>query len=761
MTFHHPRVWFTLLCVFTLTACSEGHPDDLPGAVNNPYPDVSISESSTVNIDPADSAMTYAVPVNLSRAAPEGGQIRFRTTSGTALPDRDYEEHSGSVSFNEGQRQVNIPVQLLNDSGRSLARDFRIELTGANNAFLTGNVSHTVTISAREQTNDDQALATLNLPNQIDWTAPTEGVFEYSVVIPLSARTAQDASVEIRVIPGTARLGEHIEKVTGIHCEQQVCAIEAGKTELSFSLPVYGHPSQDPRTFQLQFLSPEGLELPQQREVDVVISYSDEVEAALNVPQLLTLRMPSAERAPLAYPIVFTLSHQLQAPATLEWRTVDGSAFAGQHYVAVESTGDDANVLRAGATEFAFELELLHDADLDDNVTFQLQLVSAEGLMLPEERIIDIEIVNSNGAGLVTPSVSLPSEVIYHEPLETKDYSIYLPLSEAMPQDGSLRVSLIEQTARHQLDFVAYTEVIEVSEYSTEVNVPVRLLYNPEQTDDREFRVELSSPSNLALPSERSFNVRVVDAGNAAPEPLLQLTPDLIRVPAPAVSMGPQEVTLYFELSDELTETAGITVRSRNGSAASGVDFNEVAMVDYQLLEGSKALEITLQILATTSDEQREFELVFSQAQGIRLPESRSVTVQIDPRNTSMIPVLEVPTVGVELVAPEDRGDCALNGDREELFCRRHIALPFSDFAPLQGRLRVITQDRTARNEIEFELLNEELTFGIGSREVLIPIWVSSVSAAVDFELIVQSGTNLQLPDTSEQRVISVVIQPY
>ena len=762
----HPRVWLIFLCVFVISACSEGHPDDQPGAVNNPHPDVAVRESSSVSIDPADSGMTYSVPVTFSRAAPEAGSIRFRTVAGTALAGRDFTQTNDSVSFSEGQRQLNIPVELFNDSERSVARDFRIELTGANNAFLTENVSHTITLTPREQPNSDgenTPMAVLNLPTQISWVAPTQGTYEYSVVIPFSQRLTADATVEVRVVPGSARLGEHIDSLIGSNCADGVCEAKAGATELTFKVPVRGGQYENDRSFRLQFLSPEGLELPQQREVEVTLTYTNDGDAELpsiNAPQGLTLRMPTADRTPLAYPIVFTLSQPLQEAATIEWRTVDDTAFADTHYVAVDATGANSVELDAGVREFGFELELLHDPELTDNVNFQLQLVSAQGLTLPQERLIDVEVTNSNAAGVVTPSISLPTEVVYHEPLETKLYDIYLPLSEAIPQDGSLRVSLIELSARDQVDFMAYTSTVDVSANSTEVRVPLELLYNPEETEDRELRVELSAPQNLLLNAQREFTVRIVDSGSAAPEPLLQLTPDLIRVPTPAGTMDPQEVTLYFELSDSLPTEANVTVRSRNGSAATGIDFNEVALVSQVVEAGNNELEVTLTLLPTTSAEPREFELLFSHAEGMRLPESRSVTVQIDPRNTPVIPELMVPGDSVVITAPQNRGTCD-NNDRDESFCRRLIALPFSDFSPLQGRLRVVTQDRTARNTEEFELLNEVISFAMGAREVIIPLHVEPTAEPILFELILQTGTNLQLPDIAEDRVITVVIEPY
>lgn len=103
-------ITFLFASMMSLTACNEVHPDNEPGAVNNPYPELSVAANSTVSIDAADASMVYSIPVNLSVAAPENGQVNFRLISGTAIQGRDYEASSGMAAFNKGDRQTNIEI---------------------------------------------------------------------------------------------------------------------------------------------------------------------------------------------------------------------------------------------------------------------------------------------------------------------------------------------------------------------------------------------------------------------------------------------------------------------------------------------------------------------------------------------------------------------------------------------------------------------------------------------------------------------------
>src|SRR5690554_624333 len=104
--------FFMVAALLILSGCNEEHPDNLAGAVNNPYPQISMAEASTVSIDAADDSMVYSVPVSFSVAAPASGQIQFRLVSGTAIKARDYAATTGVVSFAQGDRQANIEITL-------------------------------------------------------------------------------------------------------------------------------------------------------------------------------------------------------------------------------------------------------------------------------------------------------------------------------------------------------------------------------------------------------------------------------------------------------------------------------------------------------------------------------------------------------------------------------------------------------------------------------------------------------------------------
>ncbi|RUO42833.1 hypothetical protein CWE15_05365 [Aliidiomarina taiwanensis] len=738
-------VVFFLFSIALLSGCNEEHPDNVPGAVNNPFPEITLAGSSTVTMDAADASMVYSIPVNFSLAAPIAGEVKFRLVAGSAIEGRDYVAGSGAVPFNEGERQANIEVTLLNDPARTQAREFRVELLPSVNARLGSTVVQTVSITPVDVSGQPDAVSVLNIPTQRTLVAPTSGEEEYVFVLPLTERLRQDATVSIHMLAGTAQEGTHFRSLTGSQCENGVCSIAAGAQELVFSVPVIGLAIDDALSFTLQFLSAEGLDLSSNREMEVVLNYNASVQVPdLNVPSSLNLRMPSVERESTAYPIIFTLSDMLSQSATLEWRTVDDTAVAGVHYQAVDATGAGAVNVNAGQREVEIELVLMHDQGTKEDVGFWIQLVSAEGIKLPAERSVYVTITHSNEDTSAYPRVSAPSTLTVHEPAAgAKDARLNLTLTEVLSEVAELGVTFIDDSATVDTDYAVVSEQFVVEKGMGVISVPLRLLVNAAETSTQHFQVELHSPLHLNLPSEPAITVAIVDNGAPAPAPYLTLSPQLIKVPVPRWNVS-ENISLYFPLSDQATG-ASVQVQGRNGTALSGVDFDP----NIQATVNGDQLTVDVTLLPQDlGGEPKEFDLLFTQANGLTLPESRMVTVQIEPRDTPTLPELIPPSGTVGYTAPSA-------GEPAE----RVLVLPFTNVAPLAGTLTVFVENGTALEGTDFTLTSASPSFTIGAQEVVVELEIEPSASGKTFRLILQSAENLVLPSSVEERVIDVSVQ--
>ena len=89
----------------------------------------------TVEITPAADSVpeggTWATTVTLSMAVAEPVSVRWRTSDGTAVSDRDYGGMSAEVVFAPGERSKPIAVKTMKDGVSELAEMFYVALDGA------------------------------------------------------------------------------------------------------------------------------------------------------------------------------------------------------------------------------------------------------------------------------------------------------------------------------------------------------------------------------------------------------------------------------------------------------------------------------------------------------------------------------------------------------------------------------------------------------------------------------------------------------
>lgn len=747
-------VFALVVSLLMLSACDEQHPDNIPGAVNNPYPTISVEASSSIQFSDSDSSITHSIPVIFDVAAPVAGTIKYRVVEGTAKAVRDYTSAATEVAFAKGDRQAAIELEVLNDAGRNVDRSFRVELLPSQYATLGDSLNYTVSIVAREDLDEPgESQSQLTIPTSLTFVAPVEGEENYAVVLPLSERIVNDAEVTIATQAGTAREGIHYRAISGEHCTAGVCTIAAGEQELVFTLPIIGMAERGSKGFKLQFISSTGIELSQNREVDVTLNYSGELEVpTLTPPNQLSLRMPSVERGNITYPVILPLSGMLQQEAKLEWRTVGDTAIAGTHYRAVDATGDQAQAIAAGQQEIEIELQLQHDQATTEDTGFQIQLVSADGINLPSERTIYVNIPHSNAGAPSYPRISFPNKFVVHEPAAgKKDVRLNLALTEALKEAAELSVRLHSETADLGVDYELPNAQLFFPRGSNEVAIPIRLLANNEATETQTFTVELHSPLNVSLPRDPTFTVDIIEQIEPAPSPYLTLSPYFIRVPVPRWNV-PEDITLYFQLSEE-APGASVNVQSRNGTAKAGVDF--VQTIQASVHGGQVNVDMTL-LPQDLADTPREFELVFSDANGLTLPENRLVTIQLEPTATPALPSVippkpideDSPYPVVSFTAP------SVGGDK-----KRRLVLPFSNVAPLAGTLTVISENGSAAEGADYTVTSYSPSFSIGAQEVVVELELEPSASGKAFRIILESAENLVLPSVFEERIIDVRVQ--
>jgi hypothetical protein len=119
---------------------------------------------------------------------------------------------------------------------------------------------------------------------------------------------------------------------------------------------------------------------------------------------------PASQTPDLKATIVVRLSEPLPGNATITWRTVDGSAIAGQHYLAAEQT-----LLmkpKTGKLEYFFKVSLKKaDGTPEPDRTFGVEIVSVTGPVTITDGDATVTIVDDDSA----PAISLGGDTSFPE----------------------------------------------------------------------------------------------------------------------------------------------------------------------------------------------------------------------------------------------------------------------------------------------------------------------------------------------------------
>ncbi len=191
------------------------HDDDSLPAVGCSAPAYTVTES----------AGPVIITVTLSAPYPEVVTVDYATTAGTAIPGADYDDISGTLSFDPGTTVQTLAVPIHDDArSESPYETVTLALSNPTNATLGPYNPVSLTIV------DDDTLPT------VAFAAPSYSVSEAAdiarITVTLSRPYVLTATVDYATTAGTATPGEDYIAVSG------TLAFAPGVTVQSFAVPI-------------------------------------------------------------------------------------------------------------------------------------------------------------------------------------------------------------------------------------------------------------------------------------------------------------------------------------------------------------------------------------------------------------------------------------------------------------------------------------------------------------------------------------------
>ncbi len=412
-------------------------------------------------------------------------QAEFRTRNGTARAGADYTATAGTLRFETNEIAKLIVVPLRNDSRAETNKSFSVTLANPVTPATLGNpATNIVTISS-----DDHGFEFVR-----DVFATSEPVGMATITVRRGGTGSDKVSVGYRVTSGTARAGEDFIARHGR------LVFRAGETEKTFTVRVLADGlTEGDETVSLTLANPSArASLGLRQTATLTIEDTDSV---IQFSYAQDVAEPDVACAAL-----LVRSGLMELPATVRFRTSDGTATAGADYEAANTTVEFA----PGQQYAGVAVTVLNDGLVEGQETLFLHLSDPTGgaALGAASNLVAFITDNDAGLGFVNTNVMV------------NESSGFVTLTVRRFDDGPgpLMVEYVTSngTATAGINYVAQNGVVSVMEPLGKNTFAIPLLDECGLTNNRVFTVRLRNPSGSGVVGANSEAVVTVQGNDPA-----------------------------------------------------------------------------------------------------------------------------------------------------------------------------------------------------------------------------------------------------
>lgn len=253
--------------------------------------------------------------------------------------------------------------------------------------------------------------------------------------------------------------------------------------------------------------------------------------------------------------ITVSLDEAASGIVTIEYETEDGSATAGEDYVATSGT----LTFQPGESEKTIAVTLLPDDVNEGDETFTLALTQNGEVTRVDQVIRD----DDDGGGTPLPSVSIADASVDESAGEV---FVTLTLSAASATPVSVDVATADGTATAGSDYVDAATTATFAAGETTATVRIALIDDAAAEATEQFDVVLSAPNGASLGDGRG-TVTITD-GDVAPP-----ADPVVSIAGVTASEADGVANLTLTLSQASADPVTVTLSPASGTAVAGADF--------------------------------------------------------------------------------------------------------------------------------------------------------------------------------------------
>lgn len=553
---------------------------------------------------------TAAVVVRLASASTEPVTVRWATQAATAAAGSDFRAEAGTITFQPGEMARTLHLDIPDDTQVEGAERFFVALSDPTGAAL-GQARAEIRIAPSDQRIEARPAI------RIDDVTVGEGDGLATLTLSLSAPSAAPVTVDWRTDDQTASRFSDFVSGTG------TVTFLAGETRQTVTIGLRADALAEPVESFTVVLDDAagGIIAGDTGRVTIV----DDDVARDEGPRILIAGRTVDEASGSVF-VDVVLDAVSDEIVTVAWRTLNGTARAGQDFAA------DSGVLTflPGQVTRTVEIRLNDDALREAEETFLLALSNPVGASLPEATA-EIRIAASDAPSVARPFVRIGDATVDEgDSFATSDegdsfatFEVALSAPSSSPVLVNWRTD--DQTASRFSDFVAATGSLTFLPGETLRTVRVELRPDQLQEGIEHFQVKLSLPtgSNAAALARDTGVATIVDDDASAELPLVAL--EEFR------AVNESDGTL--DLAVRLSAAADGIVRVRLVTEFATAFGDDVRALDrvVTFLPGETAKTVTLDLIDNNQHERLEtFHVVAVSAEGAAIGQGTTLVAIAD-----------------------------------------------------------------------------------------------------------------------------------
>ena len=503
--------------------------DDRPPAVV--INDITVTEVT-------NGTSTAIFTVTLDNPSSKEITLDYTTADGTAVAGSDYIATNGTLTFAPGETTKAIAVTIQGDNLDEFTEAFFLNFDNANNATLT-DTQGTVTI-----TDDDN-------PPEISFSdiTVTEGDSDNTiatVTVNLDAPSSLPITVNYATADNTANAGIDYEATNG------TLTFAPGETTKTISVTVNGDNLDEiDELFSINLDNAANAVIGDNLATLTIVDNDNPPELTVN-----NITVTEGNDGTSTAIFTVTLDNPSSKEISLDYATADGTAVAGEDYIAANGT----LTFNPGETTKAIAVTIQGDKLDELDEAFTLNFTNSSNVTL----------VNTQGTATITDDDDAPEIALTDISVTEGDSgSTTATVTVTLDTPSSLPITVDYATADGSaiagFDYIAQNGTIAFAPGETSKTIEIAVTGDIIDELDEAFSVNLSNPSNVTLTNAQT-TVTIIDNEE----------PPQIAIDDVSITEGNSDTsiaTFTVTLDNASSQTVSVDYFTANDTAEAGADY--------------------------------------------------------------------------------------------------------------------------------------------------------------------------------------------